>query len=55
MDTKEKLEKAAIVKEKGTVYFKVCVGILAMLAWKNMSSIDKPSIVYLFAQRISVS
>lgn len=24
MDTKEKLEQAAIVKEKGTVYFKVC-------------------------------
>lgn len=23
MDTKEKLERAAIVKEKGTVYFKV--------------------------------
>ena len=24
MDTKEKLEQAAIVKEKGTMYFKVC-------------------------------
>lgn len=24
MDTKEKLEQAAIVKEKGTTYFKVC-------------------------------
>ncbi|KAL8168441.1 UNVERIFIED_CONTAM: FK506-binding protein 5 [Gekko kuhli] len=27
MDTKEKLEQAAIVKEKGTVYFKVCAHI----------------------------
>lgn len=24
MDTKEKLEQAAVVKEKGTMYFKVC-------------------------------
>lgn len=24
MDTKEKLEQAAIVKQKGTMYFKVC-------------------------------
>lgn len=27
MDTKEKLEQAAIVKEKGTLYFKVCINM----------------------------
>lgn len=50
MDTKEKLEQAVVVKEKGTVYFKVCVSILAMLRLKNLSPVDKPSVVDLLRE-----
>lgn len=35
MDTKEKLEQAAIVKEKGTVYFKVCESLYSLFHFKE--------------------
>lgn len=36
MDTKEKLEQAAIVKEKGTVYFKVCESLYNFFHLNNL-------------------
>jgi hypothetical protein len=39
MDTKEKLEQAAIVKEKGTVYFKVCESLYSAFHVKEFAKV----------------
>lgn len=40
MDTKEKLEQAAIVKEKGTVYFKVCESLYNPFHLKEFTQVS---------------